>query len=102
MKQMGLLFTWPLWESGKIFPAFGIMLIVFGAFMVIAAITSVNLIYLLIGAIMVSSGVLLYHFGMQYVRKLRTEKEREYYQWASQYEQYMKNKYGLQDRYRSR
>jgi hypothetical protein len=101
VKGMGLLFTKPLWENGKIFPAFGIMLIVFGAFMVVAAIMSASLINLLIGAIMVSSGFLLYHFGIEYVRNKRKEKEKEYYKWANEYEQYMKHKYVLQEQNRS-
>ena len=88
---MGLLFTLPLWENGKIFPAAGVGLIVYGIILVIAAIITPSLVFLLVGVIMVSSGVLVYHFGIQYVRKLRKEKEQQYFQWVYQYEQYMKN-----------
>jgi hypothetical protein len=99
---MGLLFTWPLWESGKIYPAAGVGLIVYGLIIIIGGIMTPSLIFFLIGAIMVSSGALVYHFGIQYVRKKRKEKEDEYYQWASEYEQYMKHKYGLKEQKNSR
>lgn len=98
---MGIATLWPLYESGEIVPAAGIIFTTFGVMLVIVSIINLELIYILIGILMIIVGVPLYVFGLQYVRKKREEKRKQYYQWVNDYEQYMKSKYNLQSQHRS-